>query len=262
METPDWASWIGKKVWKKSRSRLYTNLKPFPFGRVGTIKELIVHPITGNPTFTFDELEGYFVECRKCELYVEDQWEVHVRPLLYAPRPELVVDLIPEPKPAPGEYVIVTDASFVRLRNPPKGHHSLMGWCGFSHGHHGVVSANGTQFCISINEAEAIAILRMLESVENGSRVVSYCDSEIALTTANMLGLSDEHISQTRNHSEQSHCLRQIINICDLVREKNLTLTPMRVSRRDKMISVCDHISRNALRKKMTADGLIQNLNK
>ena len=56
---------IGSKVVKESG-------KPFKGGaHIVVVSGVINHPITQRPAFTFSDCEGY-VECRQCELYVED----------------------------------------------------------------------------------------------------------------------------------------------------------------------------------------------
>jgi hypothetical protein len=54
-------SWIGQQVVKKSK-------KPFKSkSTVGTVKGVMVHPITSRAAFTFNEDDSY-VECQRCIL--------------------------------------------------------------------------------------------------------------------------------------------------------------------------------------------------
>lgn len=59
----DYASFIGKKVRKKSRGEP----KPFKSGnKVNTVTNIVEHPYLKIPAFTFAE-DDSVVECRRCE---------------------------------------------------------------------------------------------------------------------------------------------------------------------------------------------------
>ena len=59
---------IGKKVSKCSIVNRTLNNKPFKSGNIiNTIKDVVKHPVIGNPAYTFVE-DDSIVECRRCEI--------------------------------------------------------------------------------------------------------------------------------------------------------------------------------------------------
>lgn len=60
-EIKNYTEWIGQKVYKHGFSKFKSGLS------VNTIKNVIVHPVTGQAAFTFYEDDSY-VQCKKCFL--------------------------------------------------------------------------------------------------------------------------------------------------------------------------------------------------
>ena len=59
---------IGKQVCKCSITTRTLNNKPFKSGNItNTIKDVVKHPVLGNPAYTFVE-DNSIVECRRCEI--------------------------------------------------------------------------------------------------------------------------------------------------------------------------------------------------
>lgn len=67
-----WATWIGKRVWKKTSN---SSPKPFKSGQqVNTVKGITKHDHTDHFAFTFEE-DVSKVECFRCRLYEEPELE-------------------------------------------------------------------------------------------------------------------------------------------------------------------------------------------